>query len=390
MEGPAGKARLQQEFVESAAGASTRPPRVLVLSCRNVRHTLFNSALHEFEDLVARLEGATVFAPTRYHGDRRFDLARNTARAARAARLGRARAAVPFPCEFRPDHDYDLLFAVFDNPWDFDLVELVAEVGTRCGKVVGYLPEVWAQTFDSRTFRYENFGLFDQFFVGTWHDVDTFQAVSGVPTAPFAPAVDALRFAPLDQRPERVVEVTNLGRRSPVTHAALLERARGGPFYLYDDIANGDFVDPVAHRDWLADVMRRSRYVIANHARCDRLDLTRGTKEMGYRHPEGAAAGTVMLGDPPTTPMAAEYLGWQDAVVALPVDAPDIADTIADLDRDPARTDAIRARNMAGALRLNDWAHRWAQVLAAVGIPPTQALADRRGTLHELADRLDP
>jgi hypothetical protein len=293
--------------------------------------------------------------------------------------------------ELVPDHDYDLLFATFDNPWDLGLVHAVDRFRERCAKVACYMPEVWSNTLRSRRFRYENFVDYDHIFVGTHNDVARFAEVSGVPCTSFAPAVDNLRFSPLDRAPERVVDVVNLGRRVPGTHQALLDLARDtGRFYLYDDILNGEFPEPAAHREWLADVLLRSRYSIANFARCDRPDLTHGTREMGFRHVEGAASGVVMLGALPDTAQFAEQLPWPEAVIPTPVDAPGIGELITGLDADPERVERIRARNIAGSLRRHDWVYRWELVLRVLGMSPTAAMAERRALLEREAARWEP
>lgn len=58
-----------------------------MLSSRGIRRTLFNSALYEFEDVVAGFDEVDLFTPTAYHGDLRFEAARFAQRA--AAALGR-------------------------------------------------------------------------------------------------------------------------------------------------------------------------------------------------------------------------------------------------------------------------------------------------------------
>jgi hypothetical protein len=367
-------------------------PRILILSSRRVRRTLFNCALYEFEDSIADFDDATLFSPTRYHGSIRFDVPRHAQRLARlVGRRPSGPRLVPYPTELELGRDYDLLFAVFDNPYDLSLVYTIRNFRERCARVACYVPEVWGPNLEGRRLALEPFAEYDHLFVGTHHDVEAMGRVSGVPSSGLAPAVDTLRFAPWERQLPRVIDIANLGRRVPVTHQALLDLAADrAMFYLYDDILNGDFPGALEHRRWLADVLLRTRYNIANFARCDRPDLNRGTREMGYRFPEGAAAGTVMLGAPPDTPQFSEQLPWEDAVIPLPVEAPDIADVIADLERDPERIEAIRRRNIAGSLRRHDWVYRWCQILETMGLEPTAAAERRRETLLAEAERWDP
>ena len=366
--------------------------RVLLLSCRRLRTTLANSSLVEFEDVVRQIDRADLFCPTIYRDHRRFELSRNAQRIVRlgsGGRLGR-RAVVPYPVELVPQREYDLLVATFDNPWDLSLVNLIEGVRHRFGAVVAYVTEVWPGALEDWKFRLEDFGLFDHIFVASASTVELFSAVSGVACSWFPPAVDCERFAPRDRRFRRVIDVVNLGRRMPGTHGALRELARDeGWFYLYDDVREGHFDDPIAHRDWLADVLLRSRYNIANYARCDRPDLTRGRREIGSRFVEGAASGTVMLGAPPEPEQLARQMPWEDAVVPLPVDAPGVVDVLRSLEADPDRVEGIRRRNVAGALRHHDWAHRWLSLLAAAGLAPQPDTIARLERLAAEADGWD-
>jgi hypothetical protein len=371
----------------------TELPRVLLLSSRRIRRTLFNSALYEFEDCVCGFDRAQLFCPETYHGDLRFDVAR-AARRAVALTGGRGRvlcSLVRHAVEFRPRHDYDLLFAVFDNPWDLELVNAVEQFRTRCSRVACYVVEAWSKTFESRRFRLENFADYDHIFLGTRCGVRPMEEVGGVPCTYFPPAVDSVRFSPWGRRMPRVIDIANLGRRTQRTHQALLALARDrGSFYLYDDIQNGEFDDPVEHRGWLANVLLRSRYSIANFARSDQPELTRGAREIGFRFMEGAGAGAVLLGAPPERAWLDEHLPWTDAVIPIPLDAPDVVDTIAELDRNPDRVEAARHRNIAGSLRRHDWVYRWELVLQTLDMAPTEAMTARRGRLQAEAARWDP
>jgi hypothetical protein len=177
-----------------------------------------------------------------------------------------------------------------------------------------------------------------------------------------------LRFAPLPARAPRAIDVCNIGRRSEVTHRALLRLARErGLFYYYDTVAASGgsgkqrtfrVDDPLEHRLLLASVLKRSRYFLANRGRINEPEFTRGHDEIAGRFYEGAAAGTVMLGEPPRTPEFEQQFGWKDAVIPAPFDSPEIGDLLACLDREPERLARIRRDNVAHAARRHDWVHR--------------------------------
>src|SRR6185437_14622537 len=79
---------------------------------------------------------------------------------------------------------------------------------------------------------------FDHIFVGVQHVVDEVSQIVGVPCGYLPAAADVLRFAPYPDFPSRTIDVCNIGRRSQVTHAALLGLARERRlFYYYDTVA---------------------------------------------------------------------------------------------------------------------------------------------------------
>ena len=79
---------------------------------------------------------------------------------------------------------------------------------------------------------------FDHVFVGVQHAVDEVSKIAGVPCRYLPLAADVLRFSPYPIPPPRTIDVCNIGRRSEVTHAALLRLARERRlFYYYDTVA---------------------------------------------------------------------------------------------------------------------------------------------------------
>src|SRR3989442_15984605 len=109
---------------------------------------------------------------------------------------------------------------------------------------------------------------FDQIFLGVQHPVGEVGRIVGWPCSYLPLAVDVLRFSPLPKPPPRAIDVCNIGRRSPVTHEALLRLARDGRiFYYYDTVAaSGEgqkqrtfrVDDAGEHRLLLATLLQRS------------------------------------------------------------------------------------------------------------------------------------
>jgi hypothetical protein len=239
---------------------------------------------------------------------------------------------------------------------------------------------------------------FDRIYVSTLHSVDGLARLTGRPCTYLPPGVDALRFAPYPDPPPRGIDVCGIGRRSDVTHRALLEAARErGLFYYYDTVRGSgagarqisfEVANPAEHRLVYSQLLKRSRYFIANRARANEPEMTRGIDEIGARFAEGAAAGAVMIGEPPRNETFRELFDWPDAVVPAPFDAPRIGELIASLDADPARVARIRRDGVENSLLRNDWTYRLRTILTDAGLPATPAMLQREARLRALAQQV--
>jgi hypothetical protein len=110
-----------------------------------------------------------------------------------------------------------------------------------------------------------------------------------------------------------------------------------------------------------------------------------GRDEVSGRFYEGAAAGTVMLGEAPRTKEFEAQFDWPDAVIRLPVDSPDVGRIIDELDEDPQRLARIRRDNVRHAALRHDWSHRLRTVFDTLGMPPTEAMRARERRLQAVA-----
>jgi len=295
--------------------------------------------------------------------------------------------------------DYALFLGVFNHPYELFNLRALKGWRARCRFAACYVNEAWES--DLPVYLVELLSAFDHIFVGVDGSREALARVSGRPCSYLPMGVDALRFAPrLSPPTPRLIDVCGIGRRSDVTHGALLELARrDGLFYYYDTMKRGrgagqavtfEVIDPGEHRLLFSNLLKRSRYFIANRAWADRPSLTRGKEEIPSRFYEGAAAGAIMLGEPPETDEFRRQFDWPEAVVRTPFHAPDIGQTIRALEADPARGARIRADGVEQALRRHDWSHRLQDVLTAAGLPPTPALRARQERLAALAEQVRP
>ena len=159
-------------------------------------------------------------------------------------------------------------------------------------------------------------------------------------------------------------------------------------FYVYDTIIRKETARPAEHRSLIANIAKRSRYFLVNPAKIDQSAETCGQNEIGFRYFEGAAAGTVMIGEHPTTEAFGEHFNWPDSVIRTSFDSPDIADILADLDSQPKRIAEARKNNIIQSLLRYDWAYRWNAILNIASLKPTTALTGRLDYLKKLAEEI--
>jgi len=213
--------------------------------------------------------------------------------------------------------------------------------------------------------------------------------MAGRPCRQLVTGIDAIRFCPYPDAPSRTVDCYSYGRRSDSTHRALLDMARQRDFFYIHDTANAfSVIDATEHRALLANIAKRSRYLIAytHNANPAALAITGGEECIGPRFFEGTAAGSVLLGVAPNCPEFQEELGWSDALIPIPFEARNIEEILKALDAQPDRLQRARVNNVLGALEKNDWAHRWRDLLGVVGLKPCDGLGRRLLRLRALAD----
>lgn len=203
------------------------------------------------------------------------------------------------------------------------------------------------------------------------------------------------RFAPSALDRPRPIDICNIGRRSTITHQALLEDAeRRQSFYYYDTVAasGSDRKDrtfrvdsPSEHRRMLATILKHSRYYIAHRSYVNEPS-SRPVREVISALYEGAAAGTVMIGEAPVTDEFKQQLQkWPNSVIHLPFDSPDIAEILEDPNSDPGRLHEIRRNNVREAATRHDWLHRIRVVFDYLGIAHTEEMRVRAQKLDQIA-----
>lgn len=389
--------------VDSPAGIAytDRGGSVLQLSRRRVAQLVAYCLQYEFEAVAGLMMEIDRVEPT---DEPLLERSRRIYRLLHmlggSSGLAQRFAAAP---QVRLTRNYDLFLPVFNHAYELYTLACVPGWRERCKKAVCFINEYWP-TQNLPDYLLDMLGQFDQVYVAMHQAVDSLRERSSAPITYMPLAVDVQTFAPLPRPAARSINVCNIGRRSDITHQAFLAIARERRIHYHYDTAAASghnkaqrtFIveDPAAHRMLLASTLRRSCYFIANRAQLGNAEYESQRDEISGRFAEGAAAGTVMLGEAPRTEVFKQLFDWQDAVIHLPYDSADAAERLAELDADPARLDRARRQGVHNAALRHDWVHRLRTMFESVDLPPTPGMLEREARLKLLAkealDSADP
>lgn len=362
-------------------------PRVCVLSQRGLTRLLSRCCGYEFEDVITAIDDAELIAPGHTRSSRMRLAMRN-----RLSRRTSLYATLPSGLRAEPSQPtYELFFVLVQFPWDLMCLDAVPRWRSRSGFSVCVIEELWVADIDRLGPQLKVLQKFDQVFCGCADTVPRLSEYLGRPVEHLPPGVDAIRFSPDPWVDRRFIDVCAIGRNSPETHAALLAHAHAtGAFYLYDSFQPPRIARaPHEHRLLLANQIKHSRYFIARKAKFNRAFETAGQAEVGFRFFEGLAGGAVLLGDRFQGGDFDELLGWEDSVIQIGPGPTELLQTIAALDAQPARLQAIRRRNVRHMLRRHDWLYRWSAVLKSAGLERPPRMEGRQADLDALAALFD-
>lgn len=256
---------------------------------------------------------------------------------------------------------------------------------------VCWIDELWTRDIPEVARWKHVLDQFDHIFVGIDGTAEQLAKTLGRPCHFLPGAVDVLRFTPFPRPPTRSIDVYSIGRRVTPVHQSLLQMARStGIYYLHDTLQSGDSAafDYRAHREMYANTAKRSRLFMVAPAKVDMPQHTGRQTDLGFRCYEGAAAGAVLVGQPPDSELFRRLFHWPDAVVPLKPDGSDTAEVVGSLLNDPERLQRIRLRNCEEMLRHHDWMHRWKTIFDTAGLPLTPAMQARLDRMENLADQI--
>lgn len=376
------------QFIAGAVGD------ILVMSQRRLASLVAYCALYEFQDVAIELTSGDQVEPDNQAA---LELSRRSYKYARLAtgskRFAKTLAISPSTVQLK--RDYELFLPAFNHPWELFSLATIPDWRKRCKFAACFVLESWVQELPR--YLLELLSDFDHIFLGVHHTVKQVSQIAGRPCTYLPLASNVMRMAPFPDTPERLIDVCNIGRRSQITHDAFLRLARERRmFYYYDTVAASGVdqrqrtfrvQDAGEHRLLLASLLQRSRYYVANRARINEPAVTMGRDEISNRFYEGAAAGTVMIGEAPRTDEFKRQFDWPDAVIHLPFDSPAPERLLDELDQDPLRVQRIRRSNIYNAALRHDWLYRLQTIFETFGLKQTPAMIAREAQLKALSER---
>ena len=376
---------MVNEVTQGPDSKVTENPRVCVLSLREIRKRVSRCVTYEFEDVICEIDEVElltlVYRPI-------TDLSFST-RVARkiVKRLTGYDYPKPYVSEVRLKRDYDIFFVMCQQTSDLLLLEKVEGWKERCRNSICWLEEVWIGELDKYPWILDILSKFDYVVLSCNGTVQPMQDAIKRPCHYLPPGIDTIRFSPYPIPPLRCIDVLSLGRRAQIIHQSLFKMAEEGQiFYHYDSCPGPEPEDHREHRSLIANIAKRSKYFLVNPAKFDRPEQTEGQSEIGYRFFEGAASGTVMIGESPKNEVFSEHFHWDDAVIPAFSNPPNVAEILSDLNSQTDRLEEIRKNNVIQTHLLHDWVYRWRAVLDFIGMKPMPALEAREMHLRRLVE----
>jgi hypothetical protein len=339
----------------------------------------YRAGLYEFEDIIREVDSVDLFVP---HPGRWFEYRTRLAN----------RLAVDWQTTINPgiggarlERDYDLFVAVVQFPRDLLHIKYLQGWKERCRTSVCWLNEIYVSDLPTSRHYLSQLSRFDYIILQQTGSIAPVEQLIGKKCTYQPSGVDALLFCPFPDSPHRAIDVYSIGRRSQTTHEALLQMARNRQlFYIYDSLKGEQVRHPEEHRFLYASMAKRSRYFVVNRGNVDKPGEA-AQVEFGNRFFEGAAAGTMMIGERPRNEAFDVIFDWEDAVIDVPFGAENIGVLIEAIDRDPERQERIRRTNVVRSLLRHDWVYRWETLLTLAGVQPTAALLNRKQRLATMA-----
>jgi hypothetical protein len=351
---------------------------------RNLKYHVSRGAVYELEDVIQDCDTVDVIAPKFNPNFFKFtnQLANHTVKLLKNGKYIQSLVNQ----SIKVNKNYDLFFFFCQSIQDVLVLNSIKGWRQSCRYAVCWLDELWAKDIDNWLAQLRVLEDFDYIFLNFDGSIHRVADIVRRPCHSLPYGVDAIKFCPYPNPTERCVDVLNIGRRSAVTHDALLDLVKyKNLFYIHDTIQDLYMSDYKNHRSLYTNFLKRSHYMIVNKAKFDLTGNSNPQEEVGPRFYEGAAGGTIMLGVPPKCTAFTQNFNWSNAVIEIPFDCSNIANVISELNQQIDICEKNRKDNIINSLLRHDWVYRWEKILETIGLEMTPQIQARKATLQKLA-----
>lgn len=364
----------------------TRRPRICMPTSRAVAKMPYHCGLYEAQDVLAEIDDVDLIL---FEPGPGFPLRERWHRRLVFHDVSRQLVFVnPGLRKVRLTRNYDLFVAVCQSYRDLLHLSAIEGWGDHCERSICWIDEMWAAHLPRYKYWLHILKRFDHVFVDCKSSVEPLSNAIDRSCSWLPGAVDTIRFTPYPDPPMRVIDVYSIGRRFDGIHHVLLRAAeRKRIFYVYDTFtpAQSPVYDLRQHREFLANMAKRSRFFVVAPGKANLPQETHGQVAIGHRFYEGTAAGSILIGQSPPCAEFKTLFPWSDVVIELQPDGSDALEILTTLGSDHARMAAISQNNARNALLHHDWVYRWKEVLRVAGITPSPKMAAREERLRYLA-----
>jgi hypothetical protein len=369
---------------------SEHQTRILIVSMRDFRPEAFRSPEYEFEDAIYDFDSADMLTPKFNFSFTKKITKKISNHLSTYLNISNLLDSGCYPSKI--EKEYDLIIFVCQYFWDITSINSIHGWREKCKKAIVWIDEIWIKELENnKTINcLKLLNNFDYVFTTQSATAKVMGNIIEPPCLSLPYAVDAIKFCPYPNFPERTIDIYSIGRRSPITHQSLLELSKNSNLlYIHDTLKGLQMMNYQEHRHLYQNLIKRSRYFIANKAKFDISKQTGGQEELGSRFFEGAAGGSVMIGIRSQCEAFTANFNWDDALIDIPYNAANIDEIIAELDSQPQRLVEIRRNNISNCLLRHDWVYRWEQILTIVGLDITPAMEDRKLLLKQMATNVN-
>ncbi len=344
-------------------------PRIAVLSLVRAHNEPFWAAVDEVERVLIEALEADVFTVALRSGTLRTKVARS-------GRLGRLHPSSFVNLTPLPADRYDLLIVLAQSPLDLAILRIDRSWLDLAPVRIAQYWELWPHdAIKHREGLTQVLRYFDVVLAGFPIAVPALVGRIACEVRPTPFPIDALAFT--RNQPERVIDVTTIGRRAVLQHETLTAYCDATSRFMSADTGTlANVWNQAQHRHQLINQLIRSKVFVANFARVDQPEVSRGHRLLGGRHIEGLAAGCVMIGARPDN--SAEFIEHIEPIggfIDMSANADSVPPRLDELLRDDQQRSAIHRRHQILALKRHDVSSVWLPELERLGYHSTGLLA---------------